>query len=139
MSRKLYKQTLSHDILMRSIKIIDIGYITILYMFMAILFSLFADKIIGNFNEEYEKKKSIWRLTIEILIILWIYGISIYIVRNLIEIIPFPLDNFKGFSHQSLREIKAASIYTFMFILLSKTIKSKIEFYFNYIKLYLNY
>lgn len=45
-------QTLTQDLLMRGIKIIDIGYITVIYMAFSFFFALLTDKIMGKFDEK---------------------------------------------------------------------------------------
>ena len=128
-------QTLSNDILMRSIKIIDIGYITILYVTLSLVSAISVDKVMGEFDEKREAKKPLWRLTIEFILTIWLYGVLIYFVRNLIELVPFPLDGYHGFSHKSVKELGSAMVFTFTFILFSKYLKSKLDFYYKFLKL----
>jgi hypothetical protein len=49
-------QTLTNDILMRSIKIIDIGYITVLYFTFSVILAILTDKLMGEFDPNIEKK-----------------------------------------------------------------------------------
>jgi hypothetical protein len=128
-------QTLSNDILMRSIKIIDIGYITILYVTLSLVSAISVDKVMGEFDEKREAKKPLWRLTIEFILTIWLYGVLIYFVRNLIELVPFPLDGYHGFSHIRVKELGSAMVFTFTFILFSKYLKSKLDFYYKFLKL----
>jgi hypothetical protein len=127
------KQSLSNDILMRSIKIIDIGYITVLYIAFSLFCAKITDKVMGKFDEKKELKKSKFRLTIELIIAVWLYGVLIYVVRNIVEIIPFPLDNFHGFSHKKVKELNSAMVFTFTFVLFSSYLKHKLSFYYNII------
>jgi len=126
-------QTLENDILMRSIKILDIGYITIIYVSFAILIAKLLDNWLGEFDEGAEKKKSKWRLIFELFIMLWAYGVLIYIVRNVAELIPFPLNGYEGFDHMKVKELKNGTIFAFTFLLFNNYVKDKIKFIYRYI------
>jgi hypothetical protein len=135
MSNKIGSQILSDDILMRSIKIVDIGYITILYVTLSLVCAMAVDKVMGEFDEKTESKKPLWRLTLEFILIIWLYGVLIYVVRNLIELVPFPLDGYHGFSHKKVKELGSAMVFTFTFVLFSKHLKAKLDFYYKFLKL----
>lgn len=106
------KYDFKHDILMRGIKILDIGYITVIYFVFAFITCIIYDKILGNYDVENDKTKSLLSLWIETIILMWTIGVVIYIARNLIELIPFPLDGYKGFEHLKVKEIGEAFVYT---------------------------
>lgn len=125
------KQTLENDLLMRGIKLLDIGYINVLYVVMALVFAKLTDYIMGQFNSNDELKKSKSRLTLEFILALWIYGISIYVARNLVGLIPFPLDGYQGFEHRRVKELGSATAFTFTYVLFSDYIKNKLLFYYN--------
>ena len=125
------KKTLENDILMRSIKLLDIGYINVLYVFMALMFAKITDLTMGKFDPAKESKKSKLRLTIELILILWVYGISIYIARNIAGLIPFPLDGYEGFKHHRVKELGSAATYTFTYVLFSAYINNKLSHYYN--------
>jgi hypothetical protein len=127
------KQTLGQDLLMRSIKIIDIGYIAVIYMAFSFFFAFLTDKIMGKFDEKKETAKPKWQLTLEVIIAVWAYGVLIYIVRNLVEVIPFPLDGYQGFEHKRVKELGSAIIFSFTYLLFSSYLKSKLSYYYNYI------
>ena len=129
------KQSLSNDILMRSIKIVDIGYISILYIIVSLICAIITDKVMGEFDEKVEAKKPMWQLTLEFILTVWLYGVLIYIVRNLIELVPFPLYNYHGFSHKKVKELSSAMVFSFTFLLFSKYLKAKLDFYYKFIKL----
>ena len=125
------KQTLGNDLLMRGIKLLDIGYINVLYVFIALMFAKLTDTIMGQFDSAMESKKSKFRLTIELILALWMYGIIIYIARNVVGIMPFPLDGYEGFEHRRVKELGSATAFTFTYVLFSDYIKTKISFYYN--------
>ena len=127
-------QTIANDILMRSIKIIDIGYITVLYIIISLICATITDKAMGDFDEKHESKKSLWQLTLEFVLVVWFYGVLIYIVRNIIELVPFPLNNYYGFSHKKVKELSSAMVFTFTFVLFSNYLNKKFQFYYKVIK-----
>lgn len=124
------QQTTKQDILMRSIKIIDIGYITVIYIAFSFFFAMVTDKIMGKFDEIKEATKPIWQLTLELIISVWLYGVLIYVVRNLVGFVPFPLDGYKGFEHDKVKELKSAMVFTFTYLLFSNYLKNKLSYYY---------
>jgi len=125
-------QTLSNDLLMRSIKIVDIGYITVLYMAFSLVCASIVDKAMGKFDVEAEAKKTTWRLTAELFLTVWLYGVLIYFVRNLVSYIPFPLDGIHGYNHSKVKELQTAIVFTFTFVLFCDYMKTKVKFYYDY-------
>jgi len=125
------RKAIKHNLLMRSIKILDIGYITVIYIFVSLLCARITDKILGKFDPEKEKNKSKLRLTIDIIVAMWSYGVLIYIVRNLVEQIPFPLDGYDGFEHKRVKELGSASVFTFTFMLFCQYIKDLLSYYYS--------
>jgi hypothetical protein len=136
MSKQLgTQQSFSNDILMRSIKILDIGYITVLYIIVSLICAIIIDKVMGEFDEKIEAKKPMWQLTLEFILTVWLYGVLSYIVRNLIPLVPFPLDNYHGFSHKEVKEVSSAMVFSFTFVLFSKYLKAKLDFYYKFVKI----
>jgi hypothetical protein len=42
--------------------------------------------------------------------------VLIYFARNLVELIPYPFDNFFGFHHKKVKELGAATAFTFVLL-----------------------
>ena len=110
------KMPLLQDVFIRLNKMIDIGYITIIYFIMGVVFA----GIITNFqttfdSKEYDKKPQI-NIIFTFIIIIWIDGVLIYIARNLIEFIPYPFDNVFGFDHKRVKELGATTAFTFVLL-----------------------
>lgn len=133
------KQTLSNDLLMRSIKIVDIGYIFTLYYGFGVLFAMIVDRILGPFDEKKYNKLSTTQITIEILLIMWMVGVIAYIVRNIVELIPFPLDGYHGFKHKKVKEIKRTWAFGIIFISCATNLQSRIKYVYNRYKKNLGY
>jgi hypothetical protein len=125
------KQTLSNNILLRLIKIIDIGFIAVIYTGLALLFAKITDKILGKFDTTKEEKKPKWQITVEMFILIWVFGVLMYISRNIVPLVPFPLDGYQGFSHAKVKELNVPIIFSFIYMLFGEHIKSKIIYFYN--------
>ncbi len=109
------KQTLKEDLIIRGIKIIDIGFITILYFILGFIVSIWFNRMYEKYVDLVNDYKSNMRLVIELLIHIWLLGITVYIARNIVEKIPSPLDNIAGFSHKRVKELHSATVFTLVF------------------------
>jgi hypothetical protein len=89
------------------------------------------DKVMGKFDETAEEKRSIAQITLEMVLLLWAFGVLVYVVRNLAELIPFPLNGYKGFDHMKVKELKCASIFVITFLMFCSYIKDKVIYYYK--------
>ena len=121
-------QTWQDNILMRSIKILDIGYIFALYFMIALLLAYYTDKILGKFDKNEAIKIPKWKIILELFLACWLYGILCYIVRNTVEMIPFPLHNYNGYDHYKIRELGSAWVFGFVFLTCSSNMKDRLIF-----------
>jgi hypothetical protein len=117
----------THDILMRSIKIIDIGYITVLYFITAYIFSYFLDSFYNYMFDKKNDKKTKLNLIYKIIMMVSLTGIFSYIGRNLIENIPFPLNGVQGFNHLKVKELTSGSLLTVLIIQLQDNLLNNIQ------------
>ena len=122
------------EIKLRSIKIIDIGYITIIYFVTAVVLAKLFGKSYGKFDEKKEDKKTFLLRTLELAGMMWIIGVVTYIVKNVVELIPFPLDGVYGFNHMLMKELKHGAVFTFVFLFFEDHFKSKLTYYYNSLK-----
>jgi len=129
------KQPLKEDIILRSIKVFDIAFITFLYGITALIGVTYLDKYIYvNVNLDKtttDDKKSNKLIFIEILIFLAINGICAYFVRNLIQMIPFPFEGVYGFSHMKVNEVKTGAIIVVILTTFSVRLQNKITVFRN--------
>ena len=121
----------TQELILRSIKIIDIAYVTIIYVTITILFSVYLDKLIGKFNKKDTDKKSTVRIIAEIYGNFAIIAISGYIIRNVVELFPFPLDGAYGFDHKKIKELGGGLIAGFAIFFYQKNLRDKIDYLFN--------
>lgn len=52
----------------------------------------------------------------DLIVIIWINGVLIYFARNLVELIPYPFDNYFGFEHKRVKELSGATAFTFVLL-----------------------
>ena len=130
------KQTWQHDLLMRGIKILDFLFIIPMFLISAAVFGYMMDYMYGAFDVEDNFHKSNIRLIFEIIYDVWIILIVGYITRNLIELIPFPLDGYKGYVHSNVRELRSGSLFITIFIIFNNNFRNKMHFLLNRFNLY---
>ena len=119
------------DIPFRLIKILDIGYVTAIYFVVAIILAKIFDEMYGPFNKAAEEKKGMLQRTVELILMMWVYGIVIYLIRNIVELIPSPFDGMYGFEHDRLAELKYAAVFTFIFLYFHSYFREKLMYYYN--------
>ena len=123
------------EIVLRGIKLIDIGYITAIYMLLGILAAKLCDKYFGEFDADAENKKPFAQSMAELILYLWFIGIVIYIVRNLVPLVPFPLDGIYGFDHLKVKEVTSAATFAVAFIYFQVFYQQKLKHVFSRISL----
>lgn len=121
----------------RFIKILDIGYVTMIYFFLAIIIAVLLNKLYGDYNEQDESKKSVFRKSMDAIGMIWINGIIMYIVRNLVPLIPSPFNNIYGFKHAKLKELESAYVFDFVLIYTQTNLVKRMEVYYDTVKTYL--
>lgn len=118
----------------RFIKILDIGYVTLIYFFLAMVISLLLNKVYGKYDEKVEKTKTTFRKTMDLVAIIWINVIIIYIVRNIVPLIPSPFNNIYGFKHYKLKELESAYVFEFVLIYTQQSLVNRLEALYDVVK-----
>lgn len=110
------KMPLLQDFLIRTNKMIDIGYITTIYFILGAIVANMITKFQTEFNNKDEDKRTVIMSSLSLILLIWINGVLIYFARNLVELIPYPFDNFFGFHHKKVKELGAATAFTFVLL-----------------------
>ena len=118
---------LKQEITIRSIKMVDIGFITVLYFILGYSVSLLLNKLYERYVDLKEEEKPTYQLVYELLIHVWIIGIFVYIARNVVEEIPSPLHGLKGFDHYRVKELHSATTFTLIIFYSQPYIHKKIN------------
>lgn len=106
------------------IKIIAIGYATVIYFILgAILGNLVNKYILYISNDDIP----LYLNVLQILFILWLDGIIIYSMRNIVKRIPFLLNGMYDFDITRLKELRGASTFTFAFFYYQPNLKRKMD------------
>jgi hypothetical protein len=119
------------ELIVRSIKILDIGYITAIYFTLGLILAKLCDKKLGKFDEKKASKKSIFQHMFELFLYLWFIGVVIYIIRNLVPLIPFPLEGVYGFKHLKVKELTSATVFSIAFMYFQVYYQNKIKYIFS--------
>lgn len=125
------QQTVTKKFIITSIKIIDIAYVSVIYATIIITFSVLFDYLIGKVDEKKEAEKNIALVILECWLHICLIAITAYVVRNVVELIPFPLDGVQGFIHSKVKELGGGPIYGFLLFFYSKNLRRKIELLIN--------
>jgi hypothetical protein len=124
-----YKK-LKTEAIIRSIKMLDIGILTVLYFTLGYIFSWLINKIYYNFDPNTSPNKFL--VFLEVCAQVFIIGILVYILRNLINLIPFPLEGIYGYQHSRVRELYSGGIaISFGVFYAQDNIKEKLNYIFN--------
>jgi hypothetical protein len=118
---------LDKELIIRLIKIIDIGYATIVYIILAILLISFINKIAGKYDDDNENKKSTIHLFGDIILRTWIIAILAYIVRNIFQIIPFPFEGIYGYEHLKVKEVLQSSLFVSFMVIFDSHLQSRVS------------
>lgn len=120
--------TWQRDITLRSIKVLDIGYIAAIYFTLAFFLSTWVDMKLGAFDPKEQEHKPTYQLVFECIFHIYLVGVLVYIVRNLVEKIPFPLDGVQGFIHLKVKELTNATVFVFIFLLYQKNLRDRLDY-----------
>ena len=63
----------------------------------------------------------------EVILYFWFIGIVFYVVRNIVPLIPFPLDGVYGFKHERVKELINATMFVITFLYYHKKILNRLS------------
>jgi len=127
----MLNKKLKKELIIRTIKIIDIGFITVIYLLLGMFLAKKCDSFLDKFNIENEEKKPLYRSILELLIYLWFTGIVIYIVRNIVPLIPYPLNGIYGYDHLKVKEVTSASLFSISFLYFQTHYQNKMKYVYS--------
>jgi hypothetical protein len=113
------------------VKLLGISFVTTLYFSLGFLAAKGLDFFLKDFDEKAESKKPTWQVFLEIIVRLCGLGILIYIARNLVERIPFPLNGVAGFEYLRLKELHSEFIFTIPLFIFHENFISKLKSLYN--------
>jgi hypothetical protein len=94
------------------------------------IFSWLINKIYYNFDSNAKPIKFL--VFLEVCCQIFVIGILVYIIRNIVGLIPFPLEGIYGYQHFRLRELYSGGVaLTFGVFYAQENIKEKLNYIFN--------
>lgn len=120
--------SIGKELKLRGIKMIDIAYVACIYLTLGAIISIYIDRKLGKFDPIEADKKSISQLYGEVLLQFSFIGILIYIIRNIVEWIPFPLHGMVGYNHFKLNELRNAGVFGIIFFIFQNNLKDKLMY-----------
>jgi len=118
---------LKKEAIIRLIKITDMGFTVIIYFIVGITLAKLSDMIYGTYNKEIDRKKSTFRLCVEIFSMIWIDLIIFYLVRNVVEWIPSPFHGFHGYDHFRLKELSGSAVLGITYVYFQNNLRNKLS------------
>jgi len=113
------------------IKIFAIVYSTIIYAYGGLLIAFYSDKYLFSiFDDKTDNdinKKTTFRHFTELCIIVGISSVFGYISRNMLQLIPFPLDQYAGFEYMKVTEVSSGAMLIWVIFNFSMVITRKIS------------
>ena len=117
------------EIIIRTIKILDIGYITSIYVIIGLIITLFYNKVFYKYDPKKDERKSLIRLIFEMIGLVWLGLVIGYIIRNIVELIPSPFDGLYGFNHRKVKELTIASGFVMSMITIASIYGTKFRYF----------
>ncbi len=114
-----------------AVKLTDIGLTTTYFFVIGLVFAKLFDIAYGKFKEEDYKKISKPILLLDILFHLFLIGVTAYILRNIVGLIPFPLDGVAGFQHERLKELSGGTVLAMVLLFFQRNLRDKITYFAN--------
>lgn len=115
---------------LQGVRIMNITYLSTIYVTISFLFSYYLNEIVGEFNKEEADAQSTTRLIFEIYLYFALISVASYIIRNIIKRIPFSMDNLFGVHNTKNTEINGGVIFAFAIFYFQKNLKDKINYLF---------
>ncbi len=119
------------ELVVRGIKLVDLGYIGATHFLAGFFISRVIDDVCGPFDANAEKKKSTTRILLEVIGLLWFNAVVLYIIKNTMELIPSPLDGLGGFEHARVKELKSAPLLAFALLYYQSHLQEKLKALYN--------
>lgn len=112
-----------------AVKLVDIGLTTTYFFVTGLVFAKMFDLFYGKFNADDYKNKNIGLLFLEIVFHLFLIGVVAYGLRNLVGLIPYPLDGVAGFEHKRLKELSGGTALSMIMLFFQRNLRDKIEYF----------
>jgi hypothetical protein len=109
-----------------AVKLADIGYVTVLYFIAAMIFAKVFNQVYEARTAKEYDEMPIWHLTADVLFHIFLVGVVAYFMRNLVGLVPSPLDGLAGFQHARLKELQGGFILAVLIFMFQQSLRDKI-------------
>jgi len=113
------------------IKMASIALLFIIFGILGFIFGILLDQnLFPQFELEKYKKKTKFEIWIDLALELAIFGILLYIIRNLVGkyILPNLYDNIWDFKWKDQRDVKSAYTFTLTMLYVQYNMKKKLDY-----------
>jgi hypothetical protein len=114
-----------------ALKFLDIFLLSGYYFIAGFFIASAIDFVIGKFSSQDDEIKPTWQLFAEAIWYTFVLLVVFYIVRNIIERIPFPFDGLYGFQHSRVKERTGDVIFVFILFYYQEFYVQKLKFLHN--------
>ena len=112
-----------------AVKLLDIGLVTVYFFLIGITAAKWFDYMNGDLDvSKYEEKHS-FIIFLDIIMQLFILGVFAYVLRNIVEMIPFPFEGVAGFHHHRLKELHGGPALEFILLFFQQNLRKKIALF----------
>jgi hypothetical protein len=115
--------------LIGGLKILHIGYLTIIYLIFGYLYTRLFEMIHGDFDIDVENRKPIAIQILQLISMLWFAAVFLFIVDRSAHKIPHP-KIFKGYKYNYTEYFKAlreSGIFIFLFLFFQNSIFDRVS------------
>ena len=116
------------ELLRRGIKMIDVSLTSVYFLFGALIISGLTNRIFGTFDQQKYVTMSIYEVVANVVLHSAAVVLSAYLLRNLIEMIPFPFDGTRGYVHGRIKELDGGIILLLVFVATQDALIEKIKY-----------
>lgn len=132
------ENSLNDELIIRSLKILDMTYLNIVHAVVGILSAFLIDKFYNSIDMKFDSdkydKKSIYEIFIILIIYTIVNVIYSYIIKNILEFLPFPFDGISGFKHELVPDLKRPLMFSWFFLTFQENFRKLVTYFINRLK-----
>lgn len=118
----------THPIMYRIVKSLDIAILFGIWTVLGFLIGKELNKLFPVFIEKKYNKKNYITILLEVWIQFACVGIIVYVIRNIIELIPSMFENKYGFTRKRLKELNSTVPLIWIMLYYQDTAKAKLTY-----------
>ncbi len=108
------------------IKLVDICYLSILYLFMGLIFSDYINELLSLFQSGNPEDWPTYKIILSVSAQISLISLSAYLIRNIVECIPNPFETFNYKRSKQMPELNGGIVIAFTLMLLQSSLRDKL-------------